>query len=53
LFGAAIPAQAGGTFVVDISPGETLKVRNLSTSINLAELADDQVNASLIAVRVG
>lgn len=53
LFGAAIPDQAGGTFVVDVSPGETLQVRNLSTAISLAALPDDQVNASLIVVRVG
>lgn len=48
-----IQNQAGGGVVVDISPGDTLMLRNLSSAISLAELPDDQVNASLIAVRVG
>jgi hypothetical protein len=53
MFGAVIPGQADGSVLVDISPGETIRVRNLSTMVSLAELPDDQVNASLIAVRIG
>lgn len=54
LFGSSvITDQVDGKVLIDISPGETIRLRNLSSEISLAELPDDQVNASLIAVRVG
>jgi hypothetical protein len=51
--GSPITDQVIGVTHVNVEPGDTLQLRNLSSSIALAELPGDQVNASLTVARVG
>ena len=54
VFGAdTITDQVNGNTLVSVDPGDKLQLRNLSSMIELAELPDDQVNASLLVTRVG